>query len=145
MARRGWWLAAVVGLVACAARPAPRVTVGVLAGGLDGFLAAHPRGEKPIRVDEIARTASGSYHVVQAAGSETPHRHVTHDLTVVVLRGRGRLTLGAETIPMAEGDAVLVPRNVDHWFAPEGGPDAVALVLFTPPLDAPDNVPAEAR
>jgi quercetin dioxygenase-like cupin family protein len=145
MPGRGWCLVAVVGLVACAARPAPRVTVGALADGLAAFLAAHPRGERPIRVDEVARTPGASYHLVQAAESESPHRHVTHDLTVVVLRGRGRLTLGEATIPMGAGDAVLVPRNVVHWFAPAGGADAVALAVFTPPLDAPDNVPAGAR
>jgi len=142
---RGWHLVGLIGLAACTAGPAPRVTVGALGAGLDAFLAAHPHGETPIRVDEVARTPGGSYHVVQASGSETPHRHATHDLTVVVLRGRGRLTLGDRTIPMAAGDAVLVPRNVVHWFAPAGRPDAVALVLFTPPLDAPDTVPAEPR
>jgi quercetin dioxygenase-like cupin family protein len=145
MPGRRWSLVAVLGLAACAARPAPRVTVGELSAGVAAFLAAHPRGEKPIRVDEVARTPGASYHLVQAAVSESPHRHVTHDLTVVVLRGRGHLTLGDAVIPMVAGDAVLVPRNVVHWFAPAAGDDAVALAVFTPPLDAPDNVPAGAR
>jgi quercetin dioxygenase-like cupin family protein len=146
MARRtSGFVVALVGFVACATRTTPRVSVGELSAGLDPFLAAHPRGDKPIRADEVARTAVASYHLVQAGGSESPHRHATHDLTVVVLRGRGRLVRDTETIPMAAGDAALVPRQVVHWFSPAPGDDAVALIVFTPPLDAPDVVPAGPR
>ena len=129
-----------VACVGCAART-PRVTVGALDGGLDGFVAAHPRPPRAIRVDEVARTAEASYHLVQAGKSESPHRHATHDLTVLVLRGRGRLVLGDRSIPMAAVDAALIPRNVVHWFSPVGG-DAAALAIFTPALEAPDVVPA---
>ena len=132
-------------VAAACARRTPVVAVGALGGGLDAFLAAHRLGaEQAIRVDEVARTGAASYHLVQAHGSERPHRHVTHDLTVVVLRGRGTLVLDATRLTLAAGDAVLIPRGVRHWFANGGGRSvAVALVAFTPPLDAPDNQPAD--
>src|SRR5262245_13697890 len=119
--------------------------VGTLDEGLDAFLAAHrPAAGQEIRVDEVARTPSASYHLVQATGRERPHRHVAHDLTVVVLRGHGTLTIDTARVTLTAGDAVLIRRGVPHWFANEGGHSpAVALATFTPPLDAPDNQPVE--
>jgi mannose-6-phosphate isomerase-like protein (cupin superfamily) len=132
----------VVAVTACMPRT-PRVTLAPLAGGLDAFVAAHPlAADRPLRVDEVGRTPGGSYHLVQIQGSETPHRHVKHDLTILVLRGRGTLTLGDERFALAAGDAAVIPRGVPHWFANTGGSAAaVALVVYTPPLDAPDVVP----
>jgi quercetin dioxygenase-like cupin family protein len=130
---------------ACAAR-APRVPYGSLAGGLDAFLAAHPlASEQGLRVDPIGRTATASYHLVQVRDRETPHRHLAHDLTVLVLRGGGTLTLGPSRLALAAGDAAVVPRGEAHWFANGGRGDAVAFVVFSPPLDAPDSVPADVR
>jgi quercetin dioxygenase-like cupin family protein len=142
-----------VGLVlvcaALAAACAPRVTRISVPGGvmdLDGFLAAHPLPEgTPIRVEQVGRTEGASYHVVQVLGAERPHRHVTHDLTVLVLRGRGVLNRDGGTTPLAAGDAAVVPRGEAHWFASQGAFPAVALVVFAPPLDAPDAVPVDER
>jgi quercetin dioxygenase-like cupin family protein len=136
----------VVALLAGCASRTPRVAFGPLAEGLDVFLARHaPADGQPIRVDEVGRTASASYHLVQARGSESPHRHVAHELTVLVLRGRGILTLAGQPVDLAAGDAAVIPRGQVHWFAPSGRVPAVALVAFTPPLDAPDTVPADLR
>ena len=118
--------------------------VGPLGGGLEGFVADHRVApDQALRVDEVARTASASYHLVQARTGERPHRHVAHDLTVFVLRGGGILTLGATRIPLRAGDAALIPRDTVHWFANDGSAPAVALAVFTPPLDAPDSVPGD--
>jgi quercetin dioxygenase-like cupin family protein len=127
---------------ACAART-PRLPY---AGPLDDFLAAHPLSDgQNIRADEIGRTATASYHVVQVRGAESPHRHVAHDLTVVVLRGHGTLTRDAERVALVAGDAAVVARGAPHWFANGARSPAVALVVFAPPLDAPDMVPVGAR
>jgi len=113
---------------------------------LDQFLAAHRLpDEGGIRADRIGRTEGASYHVVQVLGREQPHRHDTHDLTVFVLRGRGVLTRQTSKTPLAAGDAAVVHRGEPHWFASEGAFPAISLVVFTPPLDAPDAVPLEER
>ena len=126
----------------CGAR-APRLP---WVGGLDAFLAAHPLASgQNIRADEIGRTATASYHVVQVRGSETAHRHVTHDLTVFVLRGRGTLVRRSDHVALAAGDAAVVPHGEPHRFANGGRGGAVALVVFAPPLDAPDSEPADLR
>lgn len=141
-----WWRTALLGsvLAGCSVSgaPSPHLRIGALRHGLDPFLAAHPlHPGEAIRADLVERTAGASVHVVQVHGSERPHRHVEHDLVVVVLRGEGVLTLGGEEIPMRAGDTVLVARGAPHWFAAEPGTTAVALVTFAPPLDAPDSVP----
>jgi quercetin dioxygenase-like cupin family protein len=94
-------------------------------------------------VDEVLRTDTASYHVVQVApgGREHPHRHVEHDLTVHVLAGGAVLHLGAQTLALRPGDVVLVPRDTVHWVAGTGTVPSVALAVFTPPLAAPDFVP----
>lgn len=144
MNRVGAALAAVA-LAACSARP-PRVPFGTLASGLETFLAAHPLAPgQALRADEVGRTATASYHLVQVRGAESPHRHATHDLTVFVLRGGGTLTLDGARLPLAAGDAAVVPRGTAHWFANGSSESALAFVVFTPPLDAPDSTPADRR
>jgi quercetin dioxygenase-like cupin family protein len=129
----------LVTLGACAHSP-PRVAVGSLDDGLAPFLAAHPLGVgENIRVDEIARNAAASYHLVQVRHGERSHRHRTHALTVVVLGGHGVLALGSEHVPMSAGDVALVPAGTVHYFSNRGRDVAVALVVFTPPLDVPDT------
>jgi mannose-6-phosphate isomerase-like protein (cupin superfamily) len=140
------WTGAVLliaGLVAgaCSRRPSP-VVAGALPEGLDAFVAAHPLAAgQPLRADEIGRTPAASWHVVQVATAEAPHRHRTHDLAVFVLRGEGVLTLDGRRIPLRAGDAALVARDRVHWFARGGPQTAVTLAVFTPALDAPDLVP----
>jgi quercetin dioxygenase-like cupin family protein len=96
-----------------------------------------------IRADELARTATASVHLVQVRGGETPHRHALHDLTVTVLAGEGILTLDGARRSLHQGDVAVVPRGTPHWFVRSGDGVAVALVVFTPPLDRPDTVPID--
>jgi len=132
-------------LTLCAAC-APRTPRLPFAGPLDEFLAAHPLADgQNIRVDEIGRTASASYHVAQVRGAESPHRHVAHDLTVVMLRGHGTLTRDAERVAVVAGDASVIARGTPHWFANGARTPAVSFVIFAPPLDAPDTVPVDVR
>lgn len=134
--------AVLAALAACARPPAPAIW-GAVPEGLDGFLRAHPLATgEPLRADEVARGDAASWHVVQVATAERPHRHRAHDLTVVVLRGEGILTLDGQRIPLRAGDAAVVRRHRPHWFERRGARPAVALVVFTPALDAPDSVPA---
>ena len=139
-------LTLLAALVIGCAPPVTRVSVPQGAFDLDQFLASHKLADEGgIRVDRIGRAEGASYHVVQVLGSEQPHRHDAHDLTVFVLRGHGVLTRLAGHTPLAQGDAAVVPRGEPHWFASEGAYPAVALVVFTPPLDAPDAIPLEER
>ena len=135
-------LAGALGAVGCCTRPRPPAVAGALPEGVEAFLAAHPLAPtQSLRADEVGRTPAASWHVVQVATAEAPHRHRLHDLAVVVLRGQGILTLDGRSIPLRAGDAALVARGRVHWFARGGRDTAVTLAVFTPPLDAPDFVP----
>jgi mannose-6-phosphate isomerase-like protein (cupin superfamily) len=142
--RLGWGiltLGMALLLGACARPPRTPAVLGGLPDGLEAFLASHPLTPgQSLRADRIERSRAASWHVVQVQGAEKPHRHRTHDLTVLVLRGAGVLTLDGQATPMRAGDAALVPRDRVHWFARSGDETAVALAIFTPPLDAPDSV-----
>jgi quercetin dioxygenase-like cupin family protein len=138
-------VALLAGALACA-RQSPRVDLPPLAGGAGAFLASHPLApEQNIRVDEVGRSPSASYHLVQVRGGESPHHHATHDLTVIVLSGEGTLDLGARRIALRAGDVAMIPRGEVHWFTNRGRGNALALVVFSPPLDTPDSVPAPGR
>jgi len=128
-------------LLGACARPRTPLVAGALPDGLDAFLASHPLSAgQPLRADRIDRSRAASWHVVQVQTAEGPHRHRAHDLTVLMLRGTGVLTLDGQATPMRAGDAAVIPRDRVHWFAQSGDEPAVTLAIFTPPLDAPDSV-----
>jgi mannose-6-phosphate isomerase-like protein (cupin superfamily) len=92
------------------------------------------------RVVEIGRDASTSQHVVAIRGAEVPHRHDRHDLLVVMLRGHGRMRLGAEQRPVGEGSILYVPRGSVHAFSNESKQPALAFAVYLPPFDGRDRV-----
>jgi quercetin dioxygenase-like cupin family protein len=119
------------------------------------FLAAHPLPDgEALQAIPVGATETASYAIVQVRTAEPPHVHRRHDLTVLVLRGAGRLHLvrtnaGASrpvtsVVPMRLGDAASIPRGVAHWFVNDGGEPAAALAVFSPPFDGTDHVPVDA-
>ncbi|MFN8543271.1 MAG: cupin domain-containing protein [Candidatus Binatia bacterium] len=120
----------------------PRVAVGASVDEVRRFVAVHPLAPtQQIRSDVLARIELASYHIVQVRGRERPHRHAAHDITVHVLTGQGTLHVDGATLALRAGDVAVVPRDTPHWFENAGRETSVALVVFTPPLDAPDVVP----
>jgi quercetin dioxygenase-like cupin family protein len=141
VAMRSLLLGLLLATAGCATR-SPQLLVGPLASGLDPFLASHPLAPgQSIRADEVARTPGSSFHVVQVRGGETPHRHVAHDLTALVLRGGGAITIDGVRHTVSAGDVSVVSRGTAHWFVNGGRDPSVTFVTFTPPLDAPDSEP----
>ena len=127
----------------CAARDRARVVTPSAIADVDRLCRAHPIADDAnIRADLLARSDAASIHLVQVRGAEAPHRHAVHDLAVTVLRGEGTLRLGDTVQTVRAGDVTLVPRGVVHWFTRTGAETAVTVAVFSPPLDAPDFVPA---
>jgi len=94
------------------------------------------------RVIELARDTQTSQHLVAIRGAEIPHRHDRHDLLVVMLRGHGRMRLGAEERPVGEGSILYVPRGAVHAFRNDSPEPAVAYAVYVPPFDGRDRVEA---
>lgn len=110
---------------------------------VDSLLQRYPlAADDNIRVAPVLSTAAMSTHLVQIRNTETPHRHVTHDVVVTMLRGKGTLHLDGEARCMQPGDVAVVPRDTVHFFVNEGGDPAAAFATFAPPYDGKDQVPA---
>ncbi len=95
---------------------------------------------KEFQVSEVGRDAGSSQHVVWIVDREIPHRHDTHDLFVVMVKGSGTMRLGAETRPVGEGSILYVPRGTPHAFANTSGAPAFAYAVYFPPFDGKDRV-----
>ena len=117
---------------------------GRLTQSLAALLAEHPLEKgKDFQVIEIGRDASSSHHLVWIVKGEQPHRHETHDLFVVMLRGYGTMRMGSETRPLAPGSLVYVPRGTPHAFTNLSGAPAASYAIYFPPFDGVDRVPVE--
>ncbi|MEX2206838.1 MAG: cupin domain-containing protein [Myxococcota bacterium] len=142
-------LAAVSLAVSPAPGPAPPTLDALFASGrltiaLDELAARHPleRG-KDFQVVELGRDAHSSHHLVWIVDRELPHRHDTHDLVVVMLRGFGSMRLGAETRPVGPNSILYVPRGTPHAFTNASGEPALAYAVYTPAFDGKDLMPVD--
>jgi mannose-6-phosphate isomerase-like protein (cupin superfamily) len=133
-------------LLGCA--PTPRV---ILPSGqaashtpLSSLLAAHPLAVgQNISALPLGHTEALSFHLIQIRDREQPHRHATHDLSVTVLRGTGRLYVAGDPHEMRAGDVAVVPRGTPHYFVNAGSEPAVAFATFAPPYDGTDQIPVQ--
>ena len=142
--------AACLALVAAApAEPPPQVVDALFPSGrlnqpIDALLAAHPlEAGKTFQVSELGRDTASSQHLVWIVDREQPHRHDTHDLFVVMLRGWGTLRMGAETKPIGPGSILYIPRATPHAFTNLSGAPAASYAIYFPPFDGKDRVPVE--
>ena len=94
-----------------------------------------------IKITTLGQGSTVSHHVVQIRDREAPHVHKNHDLTVVVLRGKGPIVIDQEQRFLGVGDVVFIPRDTVHYFTNASPDPAVALVVFSPPFDGKDTVP----
>lgn len=112
---------------------------------IDGLLKENPLGpDENIRATFLHKTERSSFHLVQIRDRETPHIHESHDLYVVLHRGKGTLHIGEETVDMKAGDSVFIPQGTPHYFITTGKEPTVGIGVFTPPYAGKDSVSAGA-
>lgn len=99
--------------------------------------------EEELRVVELGRDAHTSQHLVSIRGGEEPHRHDRHDLLVLLLGGHGSMQIGEERRELGQGSLIYVPRGTVHAFRNAAAEPAVAYVVYLPPFDGRDRVPAD--
>ena len=95
-----------------------------------------------IKLITLGQSQSASHHIVQIRDRESPHLHKAHDGTVIVLRGRGYLVMDTRRITLTAGDIAHIPRGVPHYYVNTDLEPTVAFVIYAPPYDGKDNVPA---
>lgn len=106
-------------------------------------LADNPLGpSENIKMVTLGQGQGVSHHVVQIRDRESSHLHKAHDGTVIMVRGRGYLVMDKRRITLAAGDIVHIPRGVPHYYVNTDLEPTVAFVIFAPPFDGKDNVPA---
>ncbi len=139
-------LAAASLAVSPAPGPTPPTLDALFAAGrvtleLDQLAVRYPLAAgKDFQVSEVGRDTHSSHHLVWIVDREIPHRHDTHDLVVVMLRGYGSLRLGAETRPVGPHSILYVPRGTPHAFTNESGEPALAYAVYAPAFDGKDRV-----
>lgn len=102
-------------------------------------------GDRDVALFDLGATSWVSHHLAVVRTAETPHYHRFHDMTVVVLRGRGMLHVDGRIVPMKVGDVAHVHRGAPHMFVNESREPAAALVVFSPAFDGRDRVSVETR
>jgi len=65
-----------------------------------------------------------------------PHRLHEESELYYVVRGRGRMHVGAERREIGPGDAVLVPAGVEQWVECAGAEPLEVLLVVSPPWRA---------
>jgi mannose-6-phosphate isomerase-like protein (cupin superfamily) len=110
-------------------------------GDVDGLVAMRPlAATATTRVDEVARTAAISVHLIQTRGVIRLHHHAAREETAILLRGQGDVELAGRWRRMNVGEWVVVPRGAPHAFRCTDPVPAVALAIYAPPWDGVDRV-----
>jgi mannose-6-phosphate isomerase-like protein (cupin superfamily) len=67
------------------------------------------------------------------------HFHTATEEVYYITRGRGRMTVGAETREVSAGDAVLIPRNTAHTLENTGTEPMTILLVCGPAYNVADH------
>ena len=109
---------------------------------LQEVLAEKPlSADQNIRVVTLGKGKEVSHHLVQIRDREVPHVHKTHDLTVVMLKGKGYLMLEQKQIELRRGDILFIPRGSVHYFVNTFSEPSVGLAVFSPVFAGKDSIP----
>lgn len=95
--------------------------------------------DRPIAVRRLSATAHSSNHLIRLQGSERPHYHDRHDLTVTLLAGAGRIHLADRQVDLAPGDVVVIPKGTLHWAENRATGASVVFAQFAPAFDGKDR------
>jgi mannose-6-phosphate isomerase-like protein (cupin superfamily) len=68
------------------------------------------------------------------------HKHITHSEHVVVLEGKGQMTLGSQGFSIKKGDVIFIPKNTLHSVVSMGEQPLKVLSIQSPKFDGKDRV-----
>ena len=75
----------------------------------------------------------GAYRVKPGKRAFPKHAHVANDEALFIISGSGALTIGDDTVAVAEGDFVMLPRgeHFAHLLVNDGDADLLYLCMST--------------
>ncbi|MFA0757898.1 MAG: hypothetical protein PVTTEEND_000014 [Candidatus Fervidibacter sp.] len=89
--------------------------------------------DAPLARKMLAQTDHAAIAAVAIRTAELPHRHEKSDLLVILLKGKGEMTVGDRKFPMQAGDIAFIPKGVPHHFTNTDTTPSIGLALFAPP------------
>ena len=98
-----------------------------------------------IHLETLGKDVLSSHHLVVIRQKEELHYHADHDLSAMVIKGRGILTVGEHQFGVGPGSSVYIPRGLPHQVVVQGKGPVAALVIFTPPFDGKDMIPVPEK
>ena len=85
-----------------------------------------------LKYTELARTESGSVTVVRIDGKIPKHLHPKESHIIYILRGKGRVLIGAQSYEVGAGQLVIIPASTPHDFE-RTSESPVEMLLFSTP------------
>ncbi len=99
-------------------------------------------GVQEIEVVKLNETEHITQLLAFIRTAEAPHYHAEHDLTFILLKGKGELYLEGESFEMHEGDIAFIPKGAVHFYT-NTSDLSVLLANFCPNYDGKDSVKVE--
>jgi len=99
--------------------------------------------DAPLARKLLVQTDHATIAAVAIRTAEPLHRHEKSDLLVILLRGKGEMTVGDRKLLMQAGDIVFIPKGVPHRFVNTDATLSIGLALFAPPFQQGDTVPVQ--
>lgn len=140
------------GLSACATADAPAllqlesraVSPAAIAHALRS---ARIASDQALRIDRLTENEHFSAHLLQIRTRRARHIHANHDVTLMVHRGHGLVTVERLKHIVGPGDVFHIPRGTPHGCSNTGSARLVFIAVFTPPLHHADTIdlPAGSR
>ncbi len=127
-------------LASCAAKPSIEL---IEAKGIVDITWSEEEMAKDIAVRMLDRTENVSTHVIRLQGSESPHFHDKHDLSVTFISGDGAIHFQDRTVYLTPGDIIFIPKGTYHWAENRGEGPSLVYAIFSPPFDGKDRRRAE--
>lgn len=95
---------------------------------------------KDIVVKLLESNKYSSIFFIRLKGSEKPHIHASHDLSVYVIKGQSSVTIENKRIVLSPGDFVTIPKGTVHWAQNIGKSPAEVIAIFSPPYKGKDKI-----
>lgn len=133
------------GLSACATADAPALlqlesqAVGPAAIA-HALRSARIASDQALRIDRLTENEHFSAHLLQIRTRRARHIHANHDVTLIVHRGHGLVTVERLKHIVGPGDVFHIPRGTPHGCSNTGSAPLVLVTIFTPPLRDADTI-----
>jgi quercetin dioxygenase-like cupin family protein len=100
---------------------------------------------EPLHEVQAGQTGTSTARVLMVHDSLAPHLHADHDEIILMLRGKGDLTLAGRSREVRRGDLIFLPKGTVHSFVSTTNGYSGLLSIVSPAYDGKDEIPAPAK